>query len=362
MMLERPRLDRPAAQAGQSLLKYDAARNAIDEAWRVDEVKGIRDRAVALQAYAKQAKDRLLIERATDIRLRAERKAGELLAQIKERGERDNGKGNRNAALKSQAATPKLADLGVTKSQCSQWQRLARLDEARFESVVADARDKVARATRDAMREVEIEQERDADRARTEGGCTVEDLHALIQAGRKFPTILADPPWSFRVFSGRGKPRSAERHYDVLSLDAIKALPVKQLAANDAALLLWAVWPELPGALDVIRSWGFDYKTAAFVWVKQNPSGNGLHFGMGYHTRSNSEPCLLATRGEPKRIAKDVHQIVMAPVGVHSAKPDEVQARIERLLPGPYLELYGRCTRPGWTVWGNEIQRDEVAQ
>jgi len=82
-----------------------------------------------------------------------------------------------------------------------------------------------------------------------------------------------------------------------------------------------------------------------------------LHTGMGYWTRSNSESCLIATKGSPLRLATDVHQIVMAPVGEHSAKPEEVRRRIERLFPGPYLELYGRKLVPGWTVWGNEIPR-----
>jgi N6-adenosine-specific RNA methylase IME4 len=91
--------------------------------------------------------------------------------------------------------------------------------------------------------------------------------------------------------------------------------------------------------------------------VKTNADGQGLHTGMGYWTRSNSEFCLIATKGSPLRLATDVHQIVMAPVGEHSAKPEEVRRRIERLFPGPYLELYGRKLVPGWTVWGNEIPR-----
>lgn len=119
-----------------------------------------------------------------------------------------------------------------------------------------------------------------------EDGCTVEDLNELIKAGKKFSVIYADPPWSFKVYSGKGKQRSADRHYDTMSLDDIKALPVSQLAADDCSLLLWSVWPEMRGALDVIEAWGFTYKTAGFVWTKETPSGNGLHWGMGYWTRA----------------------------------------------------------------------------
>lgn len=190
-------------------------------------------------------------------------------------------------------------------------------------------------------------------------GCTVRDLDSLIVANQKFSVIYADPPWSFRVYSGKGKNRSADRHYDTQSLDDIKALgqKVRVLADKDCALFLWAVMPELPGALEVIDAWGFAYKTSAFVWVKKNRSGKGIFTGMGYWTRANAEMCLLATKGAPKRQSKGVHQVIMSPVSEHSRKPDEVQVRIERLLNGPYLELFGRRAVPHWTVWGNQVSR-----
>ena len=138
-----------------------------------------------------------------------------------------------------------------------------------------------------------------------------------------------------------------------MSLDEIKALPVGALAAENCALLLWGIWPEHPGVIDVITAWGFEYKTAAFVWVKTTKSaesitldGEGLHWGMGFATRSNTEPCLLGTRGRPLRLAADVHQVIIAPVGDHSTKPDEAYRRMERLFPGPRLN----CSRAyrGW--------------
>src|SRR5262245_40013225 len=127
--------------ATTGLTKYNTARRALAEAVRIDEVKAIRDKAVAMKVYAEQANDRQLIDHAIELQLRAERRAGELLREMMDRGERDSGKGNRNPALKSQAATPKLSDLGVTKSQSSRWQRLSMLSDEGFEQKVAEARE-----------------------------------------------------------------------------------------------------------------------------------------------------------------------------------------------------------------------------
>jgi N6-adenosine-specific RNA methylase IME4 len=177
---------------------------------------------------------------------------------------------------------------------------------------------------------------------------------ALPVAQRKYGVIYADPPWSFEVWSGEGKDRAAENHYPTMRQSDIEALPVADLAADDCALFLWAVMPQLPEALAVIKAWGFEFKTCAFVWVKQTKDEERFATGMGYWTRANAEICLLATKGSPARLNADVHQVVMTPRMEHSKKPDEVAARIERLIPGPYLEMFARRPRDGWDVWGNQ--------
>jgi N6-adenosine-specific RNA methylase IME4 len=171
----------------------------------------------------------------------------------------------------------------------------------------------------------------------------------------RFGAILADPPWSFATWSDRGKGRSAEKHYQTVSLAEISALPVAGLAADDCVLFLWATMPMLPQALAVIRAWRFQFKTCGFTWVKLTKDGDRYSVGMGYWTRSNSELCLLATRGKPKRLDAGVAQVIAAPRREHSCKPEEAAARIERLVTGPYIELFARRTRPGWTSWGNEV-------
>src|SRR5262249_33307864 len=112
----------------------------------------------------------------------------------------------------------------------------------------------------------------------------------------RYGAIYADPPWSFRNWSVKGTGRNAVSHYDCLNLEALAALPVAELAADDCALFLWAVDPLLDKALELIRAWGFEYKTVGFYWVKQNSKSDGFFTGLGYWTRANPEQCLLATR------------------------------------------------------------------
>lgn len=178
---------------------------------------------------------------------------------------------------------------------------------------------------------------------------------------RHYGVIYADPPWTFLTRSDKGKDRSAEQHYSTMTLEEIKALPVAELAAPNCALFMWAIDTHLPMALDVIRAWGFTYKTRAFCWAKQNKRGEGFFVGMGFWTRANPEDCLLATRGSPKRLATDVRRLVVSPRREHSRKPDEVPAGIERLVAGPYCELFSRTHRAGWDMMGNEVGKfDEI--
>ena len=124
---------------------------------------------------------------------------------------------------------------------------------------------------------------------------------------------------------------------------------------------MWATFPMLREALDVIEAWGFSYKTVAFNWVKQNRNGTGIFMGLGNWTRSNSEICLLATKGKPKRISGSVRSVVLSPLQQHSRKPAEIRDRIVELMGDlPRIELFAREATPGWDVWGNEAPTPEV--
>jgi N6-adenosine-specific RNA methylase IME4 len=200
----------------------------------------------------------------------------------------------------------------------------------------------------------------------------VTDPFANLPRGH-FKAISADPPWSFRGFNEITSERSVEAKYSTMSAPDICALPVREIAARDCHLFIWTTGPKLPETFKVIEAWGFTYSAMGFVWIKQKRSlGTGqfsmlpteecdLHVGLGYTTRKNAEFCLLARRGNAKRNAADVREIIMAPVREHSRKPPEAADRIERYCDGPYLELFARAPREGWTVWGNETDKFEAA-
>ena len=181
----------------------------------------------------------------------------------------------------------------------------------------------------------------------------------------KYEIIYADPPWTFETYS---KPknnyrfaksgsiwRNADRHYPCMPLDEIKSLDVQGIAADNCVLFMWATFPLLEDAFDVIKAWGFEYKTCAFVWVKRYENLK-WKWGMGYWTRSNAEPCLLATRGRPKRDSAKIHQIVETISKQHSKKPPVVRDEIVRLMGDlPRVELFARQQTEGWDVWGNQV-------
>lgn len=201
-------------------------------------------------------------------------------------------------------------------------------------------------------------------------------FHTLRPVGG-FSLIMADPPWSYEMRSDKGYAKAPEFQYATMPLDEIKALPVELLAAPDCLLWLWAVNPQLPQALDVLRAWGFTFKTAG-TWLKRSTHGK-VQFGTGYILRSSNEPFLIGTRGAPKTTRSTRSSVIThddrfrgtgdwsdiwpngtitieASAREHSRKPDEAFRACEELMPDVRrIELFSRQQRMGWATWGNEV-------
>lgn len=174
---------------------------------------------------------------------------------------------------------------------------------------------------------------------------------------KKYSIIYADPPWTFKTYSAKGtEHKSAAAHYRTMTREEIQALPVQDIAAKDCVLFLWVTMPCLQEGLDLLKAWGFTYKTCAFTWVKRNRKSDSWFWGLGFWTRSNAELCLLATKGHPKRVSRAVHSVCDARVMEHSRKPAEIRDRIVELCGDkPRIELFARQRVDGWDCWGDEV-------
>lgn len=183
----------------------------------------------------------------------------------------------------------------------------------------------------------------------------------------KYELIYADPSWTYRDKCHAGE-RGAGYKYELMPLDKICALPIKEIAAKDCLLAMWWVPTQPLEALQVVQAWGFTLKTMkGFTWHKLTKNGKD-HIGMGNYTRANTEDCLFATRGRPSRVNKGVRQFfediehddyLNERIGRHSEKPAEARTRLELLLGDvERVELFARTKTPGWDVWGNEVDLD----
>lgn len=176
--------------------------------------------------------------------------------------------------------------------------------------------------------------------------------HLMPQA---YSLIFADPPWRFELYSDLGEEKSAQAHYETMTLDDIAALPVGDLARGDCILWLWSTAPMVPQQIEVGRRWGFEYVTQG-VWVKTTKHGKTA-FGTGYVLRNAHEPFLIFKRGNPKT-AKNVRSVIYGEAREHSRKPDEAFAAAETMMPNVRrVELFSRQSRNGWDTWGREATK-----
>ena len=185
---------------------------------------------------------------------------------------------------------------------------------------------------------------------------------------KRYNIIYADPPWSYYKYNApnRNKNLNAAANFKTMSDEEVYKLPVKDIADKNCALFLWTTWPKLQEGLRTISEWGFEYKTAAFVWTKSTRPTSPMsyfprYFGLGSYTRSGSEVCLLGIKGSMRRKNRFIGQVQQGIVRAHSAKPAIFRDLIVRLFGDlPRIELFARERIQGWDAWGNQITEDSI--
>lgn len=335
------------------LVRYDAACRAIADAKSVDEVKGVHDRAEAMRAYARQAKNKELEVDAAEIRMRAERRLGEMITDQKNTvGLNQGGRPKTRAEREQVPEPPTLADAGIDRKLSSRAQKMAAVPDDEYETMLADWRGRVQaeneRVTVNLLRAGEKKLDRDAKEAALAE--KIAAANEALNSEKRFGVIYADPPWRFEPYSrDTGMDRAADNHYPTMDLGDIVAMEVP--AADDCVLFLWATPPMLPQALAVMAGWDFEYRSH-IIWNKDR-------IGTGYWSRNKHELLLIGVRGnipapEP---GTQPASVIDAPVGRHSEKPEIFAEEIERLYPNlPKIELFSRRARLGWFGWGAEAE------
>lgn len=343
------------SMAGQHLMKWDYLRRDVEEASSIDELKDIRDKAEAIRLYAKKQKNALDIQNnAAEVTLRCEKRMGELLTEMPKN---PGGQAEHKSYQSHDATTsPKLSDIGITKSDSSRYQAIAKLPQETFERHIAVVKNEHKELTQASVlqlatqekrkqKEQEREQKREENRQEIAKAKTIEEALGLA----KFSTIVIDPPWDWGDEGDIDQFGRARPTYGTMSIEQLLELPVGSYADNDCHLYLWITNRSLPKGFQLLEKWGFRYITC-ITWVK--PS-----FGMGNYFRGQTEHILFGVKGSQPLKRRNAPTYFEAPRGPngHSSKPIDSYAFIESCSSSPYLELFARSERPDWTFWGAEV-------
>ena len=327
----------------KGLIRYDAACRAIAAAKSVDEVKDIRDVAVAMKAYARQAKNKSMEADAAEIRLRATRRIDQMrVAQKESVGLAKGGEQYRTTGVSDTPVVPTLAEAGIDKNLAKEARELGAFDDDEFEDVIAETRGAITGAVKGVVR-------RSTKKARRDK--RVAALTKNLPDGL-FVVFVADCPWRTETWSEKGMDRAADNHYPTMSLEDLVALGVPAIAAKNAVLFMWATGPHLRQAMTVLEAWGFEYKTI-LTWDK-------VKAGTGKWLFNQTEHLLICTRGNVPAPGDElmISSLYRERRTEHSAKPEAILDWIDTLFPTPIpkVELFRRGPpRPGWAAWGNEV-------
>lgn len=327
-----------------AIVCIEQAKQYLAHAKTVAEVKDFRDKAQAVAAYLKQRDGSLSAQQdAAEIKVRAEKRLGELL-----RAGEGVKKGRPKKGSTMEPFPPDGLPDGIDKKQSHRYQLLAHPSvNGQFDKYIETARNQSKEiTTAAAMRVVkQVIQDKKMATQEVQGG-KVEDLAELVKAGKTFGTIYIDPPWRYGNQATRA---STDKHYVTMTVDEIAAMPIRELAAKESHLHLWTTNAFLFECPKLLEAWGFEYK-GIFVWVKPQ-------MGIGNYWRVSHELLILGVRGGVTfPPSAGLKSWVEAPRGKHSAKPDQIRMMIEKVSPGPRLEMFARENNPGWFAWGNEIQ------
>jgi N6-adenosine-specific RNA methylase IME4 len=309
----------------------------LESARTIDEVKDIRDRAEAARQYAKAAGySRDITNMCAEIKIRAERKAGSLLAEMPKH---EGGRPKTNDHVSLVPPPPKLDEIGVTPKQSSRWQQVAAIPDKVIDDYIEDVKESGDDVTSIGLRQFA---------SRQRGPSPVTEPVPLPDG--KFSCIVIDPPWPIQKIETLRRPDQGVRlDYPVMTLDDIAKLPVAEKAADNCHIYLWVTHKFLPAGLGLLDEWGFRYQ-CVMTWWK--------HTGMSpYSWMYDTEHVLFGHRGNLPLLKMGMRLHMDAPNvrGGHSTKPDVFYERVLAASPGPRLEMFARRERDGFTPWGNEV-------
>jgi N6-adenosine-specific RNA methylase IME4 len=325
-----------------TLVKLEGAVKALAEARTLEEVKHVHDIATAAAEYARAARLGLEAQNhAAEIKLRAERKAGELLAGL-ERGVNRFDLGSRPTLDGYTEYQSVLEETSTPRQAAHRWQKIAALPDDTFEQFIAETVERRAELTTTGALRIAKELEREAKRQ--ENAQHVATVITTDAIPAEFTTIVIDPPWDWGDEGDFDQLGRARPTYATMSLSQLAALYIP--AANNSHIYLWITNRSLPKGFTLLDAWGFRYVTC-LTWVKP-------HYGMGNYFRGQTEHLLFGVRGSLSLMRRDAGTVIHAPRGDsdHSSKPVEAYDLIETCSPGPYLDMFSRQTRRGWFTWG----------